>query len=72
MMLVEQGRIGLDDAVEKFLPQLANRKVLKVDAKSLADVEPAKGPITIRQLLTHTVRTFLRTFRSGLGDLQGV
>ena len=54
MMLVEQGRIGLDDVVEKFLPQIANRKVLKVDAKSLADVEPAKGPITIRQLLTHT------------------
>jgi CubicO group peptidase (beta-lactamase class C family) len=54
MLLVEQGRIGLDDAVEKFLPQLGHRKVLKPDAKSLADVEPAKGPITIRQLLTHT------------------
>jgi CubicO group peptidase (beta-lactamase class C family) len=54
MMLVEQGRIGLDDAVEKFLPQLANRTVLKADAKSLADVEPAKSPITIRRLLTHT------------------
>ncbi len=54
MLLVEQGRIGLDDPVEKFLPQLADRKVLKPDAKSLADVEPAKGPITIRQLLTHT------------------
>jgi CubicO group peptidase (beta-lactamase class C family) len=54
MMLVEQGIIGLDDPVEKFLPQLASRKVLKADAKSLADVEPAKSSITIRQLLTHT------------------
>jgi CubicO group peptidase (beta-lactamase class C family) len=54
MLLVEQGRIGLDDPVEKFLPQLGNRKVLKPDAKSLADVEPAKSSITIRQLLTHT------------------
>jgi CubicO group peptidase (beta-lactamase class C family) len=54
MMLVEQGRIGLDDPIEKFLPQLANRKVLKADATSLADVEPARSPITIRQLLTHT------------------
>jgi CubicO group peptidase (beta-lactamase class C family) len=54
MMLVEQGRIGLDDAVEKFLPQLANRKVLKADATSLADVEPAKSRITIRHLMTHT------------------
>jgi CubicO group peptidase (beta-lactamase class C family) len=54
MMLVEQGRVGLDDRIEEFLPQLANRKVLKADAKRLADVEPAKSPITIRQLLTHT------------------
>ena len=54
MLLVEEGRIGLDDAIEKFLPQLGNRKVLKQGASSLADVEPAKSPITIRQLLTHT------------------
>jgi len=54
MLLMEEGRIGLDDRVEKFLPQLGNRRVLKADAKSIADVEPAKSPITIRQLLTHT------------------
>ena len=54
MLLVEEGRIGLDDAVEKFLPQLGNRKVLKAGATSLADVEPARSPITIRQLLTHS------------------
>ncbi|MCS3930711.1 CubicO group peptidase (beta-lactamase class C family) [Bradyrhizobium elkanii] len=54
MLLVEEGRIGLDDPVEKFLPQLGNRKVLKQGASSLADVEPAKSPITIRQLLTHS------------------
>jgi CubicO group peptidase (beta-lactamase class C family) len=54
MMLVEQGRVALDDPIEKFLPQLGNRKVLKAGAKSLADVEPARSPITIRQLLTHT------------------
>ncbi|MGV7213604.1 serine hydrolase domain-containing protein [Bradyrhizobium sp. UFLA05-112] len=54
MLLVEEGRIGLDDAIEKFLPQLGNRKVLKQRATSLADVEPARSPITIRQLLTHT------------------
>ncbi|MGH9808089.1 MAG: serine hydrolase domain-containing protein, partial [Terriglobia bacterium] len=54
MMLMEEGRIGLDDRIEKFLPQLGNRQVLKAGATSLADVEPAKNPITIRQLLTHT------------------
>ncbi len=54
MLLVEEGRIGLDDPIEKYLPQLGNRKVLKQGASSLADVEPAKSQITIRQLLTHT------------------
>ena len=54
MLLMEQGRIGLDDAVETFLPQLGSRKVLKAGAEGLADVEPARSPITIRQLLTHT------------------
>lgn len=54
MLLVEEARIGLDDAVETVLPQLGNRKVLKQGAASLSDVEPAKSPITIRQLLTHT------------------
>lgn len=54
MLLVEEGRVGLDDAIEIFLPQLGNRKVLKQGASSLADVEPAKSSISIRQLLTHT------------------
>jgi len=54
MLLVEAGRLKLDDRVEEFLPQLANRTVLKADATSLADVEPVRSPITIRQLLCHT------------------
>ena len=54
MLLVEQGRIGLDDPVEQFLPQLGNRKVLKQGATNLAEVEPAQSQITIRQLLPHT------------------
>jgi CubicO group peptidase (beta-lactamase class C family) len=54
MLLYEEGRIGLDDRVEKFLPQLGNRKVLKEGATDIADTEPAKSSITIRQLLTHS------------------
>lgn len=49
MLLVEEGRIGLDDTVETFLPQLGNRKVLKQGAAGLSDVEPAKSPITRRR-----------------------
>jgi CubicO group peptidase (beta-lactamase class C family) len=37
-----------------FIPQLANRKVLRPGATSLDDTEPARGPITIRHLLSHT------------------
>jgi CubicO group peptidase (beta-lactamase class C family) len=39
MLLIEQGRISLDDLVEKVLPQLGNRQVLKASTASLADVE---------------------------------
>jgi len=54
MLLVEEGRIGLDDAIETFLPQLGSRKVLKAGATDITDVEPAQSPITIRHLLTHS------------------
>ena len=40
--------------IEKFIPQLGNRKVLRPGATSLDDTEPAKSSITIRQLLSHS------------------
>lgn len=54
LLLVEEGRLRLDDRVDGFLPELADRQVLRPDARSLADVEPARTPITVRHLLTHT------------------
>jgi CubicO group peptidase (beta-lactamase class C family) len=54
LLLVEEGKLGLDDAIEKHIPQLGNRKVLRPGATSLDDTEPAKHPITIRQLLSHS------------------
>ena len=56
MQLVEQGKLGLDDDVAKYLPRLKSPQVLaKVDgAKGTYETRPASGPITIRQLLTHT------------------
>ncbi|MBX3621785.1 MAG: beta-lactamase family protein [Rhizobacter sp.] len=53
MLLLEEGRFQLDDPIERFIPQLARRRVLRPGATSLADTEPAAGPITIRQLLSH-------------------
>ena len=56
MQLVEQGKVGLDDDVAKFLPRLKSPQVFgKVDEKAgTYDTHPAKQSITIRQLLTHT------------------
>ena len=56
MQLVEQGRIGLDDPAEKYLPELAQLKVIEsFDAKT-GDYQlrpPARKP-TVRNFLTHT------------------
>jgi CubicO group peptidase (beta-lactamase class C family) len=54
LLLFEQGLLGLDDPVENFIPQLANRKVLRPGATSLDETEPARGAITIRHLLSHS------------------
>ncbi|HTB03522.1 MAG TPA: serine hydrolase domain-containing protein [Bradyrhizobium sp.] len=53
LLLFEQGRFQLDDPVEKFIPQLGNRRVLRAGATSLDETEPARGLITIRHLLSH-------------------
>jgi CubicO group peptidase (beta-lactamase class C family) len=53
LLLHEQGRFELDDPVERWLPQLADRRVLRRGATELGDTEPARGPITVRHLVTH-------------------
>jgi CubicO group peptidase (beta-lactamase class C family) len=52
MMLVEEGRIGLDDPVDRWLPELADRRVLKRLDGPLDETVPAKRAITTRDLLT--------------------
>ena len=54
LLLFEEGRFQLDDPIEKFLPQLANRRVLRPGATSLGDTESADRSITIRHLLSHS------------------
>ena len=43
LLLFEEGRFELDDPIEKFIPQLANRRVLRPGATSLDETEPAKS-----------------------------
>ncbi|HYI27293.1 MAG TPA: serine hydrolase domain-containing protein [Bradyrhizobium sp.] len=55
MQLVEQGKLSLDDPIGKLLPDLASPQVLDgFDAKGEPKLRPAKNPITLRQLMTHT------------------
>ena len=54
LLLFEEGQFQLDDPVERFVPQLAKRRVLRPGATSLEDAEPAAGPITIRHLMSHS------------------
>lgn len=52
MMLVEDGVMGLDDPVDRWLPELADRRVLTSIDAALHDTVPASRPITLRDLLT--------------------
>lgn len=52
LVLHEQGRLGLDDAVEQWLPELADPVVLRAIDGPVEDVVPAERPITVRDLLT--------------------
>src|SRR3989449_5609094 len=58
MILVEECKLRPDEPVERLLPELAERKVLKRLDGPLDDTVPANRPITVRDLLT---------FRMGIG-----
>jgi CubicO group peptidase (beta-lactamase class C family) len=52
MILVEEGRIRLDEPLDRLLPELANRQVLRRIDAPLQDTEPARRAPTARDLLT--------------------
>ena len=62
MILVEEGKLRLDEPVESWLPELAHRQVLKRLDGPLDDTVPALRPITVRDVLT---------FRLGFGLIVG-
>ena len=55
MRLVEQGALSLDAPASAVLPELGRLQVLEgFDATGQARLRPARGAVTLRQLLTHT------------------
>ena len=54
LRLVEARRLGLDQSLEAWLPELADRRVLAGTTAPLDDTVPARRPITLRHLLTNT------------------
>ena len=78
MMLVEEGKLTLNDPVSRYIPTFASTSVM-VENDSGSVVVPATRPITIRDLLTHTAGISYGTDRlvagqyrdSGLGPAAG-
>jgi CubicO group peptidase (beta-lactamase class C family) len=54
LRLVEAGRLELDQSLADWLPELADRPVLRSPAAELDDTVPAHRAITLRHLLTNT------------------
>lgn len=69
MQLYEKGAFQLDDPLSKYAPEFSDMKVFKgVDARGQLMLEPAKRPITIRDLTRHTAG-FAREEHPQLGEL---
>ena len=54
MMLWEEGRLGLADPVERFLPMLGNRRVAVLAGDRLIGTVAARRSITMLDLMRHT------------------
>jgi CubicO group peptidase (beta-lactamase class C family) len=54
MMLVDEGKMRLDQPIADFIPAFAKMQVQVAPDGSITDLRPAKTQITVRHLLTHT------------------
>jgi CubicO group peptidase (beta-lactamase class C family) len=78
LSLMEEGKLGLTDPVSRYIPSFASSKVA-VRGGTGVDIVPAKRPIDIRDLLTHTAGISYGTDRTvadmykekGLGPAAG-
>jgi CubicO group peptidase (beta-lactamase class C family) len=53
LMLMEEGKLKLEDPIKKWIPELADRQVLKDAAGPVNQTYPAPRDITVEDLMTH-------------------
>jgi CubicO group peptidase (beta-lactamase class C family) len=66
MMLVDEGKVSLDDPVIKFIPQLSKWMVVEEKAADHVLLKPPVRPVTIRHVLSHT------SGLTGMSELQQI
>ena len=54
MLLVDEGKVKLDDPVEKFLPEFKDQWLLVDQGKDHVFLKRPRHPITIREIMNHT------------------
>jgi CubicO group peptidase (beta-lactamase class C family) len=69
LMLMEEGKLRLDDSIVKWAPEFANRRVLKHASGPIEDTYPAPRDVTVEDLLTH--RSGLAYAFSSTGPIAG-
>ena len=65
LMLMEEGKLGLDDPMAKYLPEFASTQVFSGGTADAPQWRPARQPLTIRHLLTHTSGIATRDAKNG-------
>jgi CubicO group peptidase (beta-lactamase class C family) len=68
MMLSEEGKLSVDDPVEKHLPEFRGQMLVAAKTNEAVTLKKPGRPVTIRDLLTHT-SGLARDFAPGFADL---
>lgn len=68
MILVDEGKVAVEDPVEKYLPEFKGQMIVASRDKETVTLKKPTRPITVRDLLTHT-SGLPGGFPEGIGDL---